>query len=422
MKSVVLMLVGSLISQCLTAQVYTEKQTRHRFAQLNIGLDLATNVGGKSHYLTGNDELNTFDFPLTHQPRLIIGGTHFWGHADFTISFPLMNSRFSKNNREIFYRSGVETAFKFYPWRIEDKTVRPYLGVALSTYEYEQDNETKTWSDGPNLQISRFPVLAGITFNHNSQLFELGVSYNYNNAEKYYLNEFQKSDVELPPIQLHLSYRYMLETTLSAEKNWESGKTQEVTQKLAEHGELNNFFLGAGFSSAFWLNESSYNHKVHPYIEKYPISSMPDFALGYYWHKPDVNFTFAYRAYKSKTGSYGVDQNVSRKSLGFEITKYLFDYHGFDPFIGPVVSYENLSFRERVKGAEHYDIEDQQFAYGVTFGWDIRPNRVQSWILRTNLRWYPELDLTVRSDQSISFDNLEFNFIQLIVFPERLLD
>ncbi|KAB1065682.1 hypothetical protein [Salibacter halophilus] len=422
MKTIILVLVGSLFCQFLTAQVYTEKQTRHRFAQLNFGADLATNVGGKSHYLTGGDQLNEFDFPLTHQPRLIIGGTHFWGHADFTISFPLLNSRFSKNDQDVYYRSGVETAFKFYPWRIENKSFRPYLGIALSTYQYEQDNKKRVWSDGPNLQVSRFPLLAGFTYNYGNQLFELGVSYNYDNTADYYLSEIERASVELSPFQLHLSYRYMLETTLSAEKSWESGKTQEVTQKLAERGDLNSFFVGAGFSSTFWLNESSYNKEAHPYIEKYPISNMPDFALGYYLHKPDLNFTLAYRGYESQTGSYGVDQNVSRNSLGLEVTKFLFDYHGFDPFIGPVVSYENLSFTERVRGVENHDIEDQKFAYGVTFGWDIRPNRIQSWILRTNLRWYPKLDLSVGSDQNISFDNLEFNFIQLIVFPERLLD
>ena len=51
----------------------------------------------------------------------------------------------------------------------------------------------------------------------------------------------------------------MLETTLSAEKNWESGRTKEVTDILAERGRLNGLYLGAGISSAFWLNESSFS-------------------------------------------------------------------------------------------------------------------------------------------------------------------
>ncbi|MEM6262948.1 MAG: hypothetical protein AAGI38_10605 [Bacteroidota bacterium] len=59
--------------------------------------------------------------------------------------------------------------------------------------------------------------------------------------------------------------------------------------------------------------------------------------------------------------------------------------------------------------------------YGLTFGWDIRPNRLQSWILRTNLRWFPNLDLEVADGQVISFDNIEFNFIQLIVYLDRMI-
>lgn len=213
----------------------------------------------------------------------------------------------------------------------------------------------------------------------------------------------------------------MLETTLSAEKNWESGRTEEVTKTLAERGKLNGFYLGAGISSAFWLKESSYNSKTRPYINKYSTSIMPDFTLGYYLHKPDLNIAVGYRGYGTSTKTYGAIQQLSRKSILLEVTKCLFDYHGFVPFIGPTVSYEKLSFKENFEGTTTIDIEGNKFGYGLTFGWDIRPNRIQSWILRTNLRWYPNLHLEVDQNSKISFDNLEFNFIQLIIFPNRII-
>ncbi|MEO1074606.1 MAG: hypothetical protein AAFX41_01430 [Bacteroidota bacterium] len=65
-------------------------------------------------------------------------------------------------------------------------------------------------------------------------------------------------------------------------------------------------------------------------------------------------------------------------------------------------------------------MEGQQVGFGLTFGWDIRPNRLQSWILRTNLRWYPTLSLPVADDGDIAFGNVEFNFIQLILYPNRI--
>lgn len=210
-------------------------------------------------------------------------------------------------------------------------------------------------------------------------------------------------------------------TTLSAEKDWESGRSKEVTDILAESGRLNGFYVGAGISSAFWLNQSSYNQSNRPYISKYDNSTMPDFTLGYYFHKPDLNVAIGYRGYGTSTNAYGAIQQLLRKSFLFEATKYLFDYHGFVPFLGPTISYENLSFMEDFEGQMIYDVEDSKLGYGLTFGWDIRPNRIQSWILRTNLRWYPSLFLEVEPNSKVSFDNLEFNFIQLIIYPNRMI-
>jgi len=33
------------------SQVYTEKQSRHRFAQLNLGVDFQSSFGSSTHYL-----------------------------------------------------------------------------------------------------------------------------------------------------------------------------------------------------------------------------------------------------------------------------------------------------------------------------------------------------------------------------------
>ena len=99
----------------------------------------------------------------------------------------------------------------------------------------------------------------------------------------------------------------------------------------------------------------------------------------------------------------------------------MFDYHGFVPFVGPALSYEKLSFVESFENTSSADVTENKISYGLTFGWDIRPNRIQSWILRTNLRWFPNLSLDVDTRSEISFDNLEFNFIQFIIYPNRLI-
>lgn len=420
-EKIITLLALLLITNLCYSQVYTEKQTRHRFAQLNLGLDFQSSFGGTTKFIDNQGNTQSLNLSNSYSPRFLIGGTHFWGHADFYIGIPLFASTFEQDNQEVTALRGVETVFKYYPLRIEHNKVRPYIGTSLAPFYFEQKNNNFQYSNGPELNHTSFPLLGGVTLNTKNHLIELGVAWNYANTQDYYISRTQLEKISTPPVYVTLSYRYMLETTLSAEKNWESGRTTEITNILAEKGRLNGLYLGGGISSAFWLKQSSYNTNVRPYIGKYSTSIMPDFTLGYYLHKPDLNFAIGYRGYAAATNTYGVIQQLNRKSFLFEATKYLFDYHGFVPFFGPTISYENLSFEENFEGQTTFDINENQFGYGLTFGWDIRPNRIQSWILRTNLRWYPNLFLELEPDSKVSFDNLEFNFIQLVIYPNRMI-
>lgn len=407
-------------AQLAYAQVYIEKQTRHRFAQLNLGLDIQSGMGGSTKYLDPLGRLQTMSLVNSYAPRLLIGGTHFWGHADFYIAIPLFSTTLKANNQEVTAFRGVETVFKYYPLRIEHNKVRLYIGTSLAPFYFEQVNSNFTYSSGPELNHTSFPLLGGFTFNSKNHLFDLGLAWNYQSEQAYYIARDQVATITTPPFYATLSYRFMLETTLSAEKDWESGRTAEVTGILAERGQLNNLYIGAGISSAIWLTPSDYNEANRPYIGRYSTSIMPDFTLGYYLHKPDLNLALGYRKYGSSTSTYGAIQQVNRTSFLFEATKYLFDFHGFVPFVGPSISYEHLSFQEDFEGQQTINAEQRKRGYGLTFGWDIRPNRIQTWILRTNLRWNPKLLLEVEPGANVAFDNLEFNFIQLIVYPGRM--
>jgi hypothetical protein len=195
---------------------------------------------------------------------------------------------------------------------------------------------------------------------------------------------------------------------------------RRLREKLAAKGRLNNFFIGAGVSSVWWLEQAAYNQEQRPYFPNPGIQTMADFTVGYYWHRPDLNVAVNYRGYQNVNQAFDIEQTARRRSVGLEVTKFLFDYHGFVPFVGPVVSYEQLSFQESLSGVPGLSEESDQLGYGVTFGWDIRPNRIQSFILRTNLRYWPNLPLQVTPENNYNFSNIEFNFIQLIVYPGRM--
>lgn len=400
-------------------QVYTERQTRHRFAQLNLGIDALAGIGGTAIYEDASGFRNELDIPAYAGPRILIGGTHFWGHADFFIGIALFQPEIEFEDQTILLGNAVETAFRFYPWRIEKHRLRPFLGVSFFPYQYEARNSLLDYGDGPELTTYCFPLLAGATFQTGKHLFELGASWNFSGGQDYFTSRAFSSEIQLPAFHVSLGYKYILDTTISAEQDWESGNTSRVTEVLASRGELNSYFIGVGLSAAFWSGKSSYNAERWPFIEQYGTSILPDLTAGYYFHHPDLNLSFNYRGYSSGTSSYGVVQELSRKSIGIEVTKFLFDYHGFVPFAGPVLSYEHLSFLEEFEGDPGKDIVQNKLGWGLTFGWDIRPNRLQGWILRTNLRWYPDLKLEVSDNREVSFGAVEFNFIQLILYPGR---
>lgn len=403
----------------LFGQVYIEKQTRHRFAQLNLGVDYQTNIGGKTTFLNSRGIQQSMDLGRLGKPRFLIGGTHFWGHADFLIAIPLSSAKFTGANQEINAQTGVETLFKYYPWKIQHNKLRPFIGISLPSFYFEQENSNLTFGDGPELNRNTISITGGFNFNHKNHLLEIGLLWDYANQQEYYISRTDIAKIASPPVYLNLSYRLMLETTVSAEKDWESGKTAEITDRLAADKKLDGFFLGTGLSSAFWLGESNYNKIARPYIEKFSPSILFDHTIGYYFHQSDINIATNFRNYATSTNTYGAYQYLKRKSIGLEVTKFLWDYHGFAPFVGPILSYENNRFLERFEGTQTFDVTKKQLSYGLTFGWDIRPNRLQSWVLRTNLRWFPNLNIDLDNETSVSFNNLEFNFIQLIVYPGR---
>lgn len=393
------------------SQPYVEGgNTRHRFAQLTLGVTSQYYSGQntKSYQLNPAGSLESIQLNDQIQTQLIIGGTHFWGHADFYVTIPVFHT--SKNG----FRSIGETAFKYYPWKIENNKIRPFLGFMTQTAAFKQ-------GDGVDQVKFNYPMISGFTFNFKKSLFELTVGYNFNNDRDYYISIQEKVNVNTPQIMASLSYKYYFETTVGAEKNWESGYTKKMTDTLAKLNRLNGFTLGIAPSASFFLKKNSpHNNKVAPYLGQHRMSKVYlEFAAGFYWHRPDMQANFTYRTVKSDLKAYGYSQSSKRNAYTLEVYKFIGDYHGFAPFIGPAISYEKI----KVNDINQIGLNDSRIYEGVkpglTFGWDIRPNRIQSWYLRTNIRWFPNLNVNMASGKIVALDQLEINFIELVIFPSK---
>ncbi len=412
MKHILLLLVFSagLFTGVAAQENQQGAQTRHRFAEMYVGADMRffPGAGTQSKIISEDGSLKNRELDDYAGNRILIGATHFWGHADFFVAIPV--ARF----KEAALSTGVETGGRYFPWKIEKGKLRPWLGISLAATSYKQGEGTKQ---------TRFtaPLSSGASFRTRNHLIEFSAAMDFGKAQRYYFSREIATTVSLHKMSVGLSYKYLFDVTLSAEKDWQSGRTQRITDTLAARNKLNGFTLAAGPSSAFYLKTSDHNTSSHPWLGQHKSAKVfPDLAIGYYWHKPDLQLSLAYRPVKSELKAYGYEQKLHRKSITLEAYKFIGDYHGFVPFVGPSVSYEHLSLHEKEAQATAYKKEKEYIRPGITFGWDIRPNRIQSMLLRTNLRWIPNLNLSMKEGKKISFDQLEFNFIQLVIFPGRM--
>lgn len=396
--------------QSAWTQLYTEGgKTRHRFAQMHLGLDFKSfPVQGKNHIQLPNGQWSESDFSGPSEVKILMGGTHFWGHADFYIGFPIV--RFGNNP----FTTGIETAARIYPWAIRKNKIRPFAGFGHLPIRFQQE-------DGARAVRQRLSFNAGISYQTGNHLLDLNAGYMTRPKLDYFYSTNFNATTQLPPFWAGISYRYLFDTTISAEENWQSGRTKIITDTLAARKRLNGWTISIGPSVAFYLNRSERMKNDFAFLDRPGTSSvLADIGVGYYWHKPDLQMNLAYRKTKGGQSAFDYSQSLKRRSLAIESYIFFADYHGFAPFAGLAAGYEWLNVLEENNGTEVASGQFRGIKPGLVFGWDIRPNRIQSFYLRTNLRWFPNLRVNMPDGGKVNLDQLEVNFIQLVVFPGRL--
>jgi len=146
---------------------------------------------------------------------------------------------------------------------------------------------------------------------------------------------------------------------------------------------------------------------------------MLELMAGYYWHQPDLQLSVLYRGMNSEIAAYGSAQQLQRRAVTLEAYHFFADYHGFVPYVGAALSYENWQSRSSFDGGPAQEGSHQSLQPGLSAGWDIRPDRLQRWYLRTSLRYFPLQRLNLPNGSSQRVDQLEVNFIQLVILPGR---
>lgn len=400
-------------------------RTQHRFAQSGFGVYTGYTPAWKTNLnQQQGSELNKLAFLPQSTTYLNISGMHFWGKVDFFINIPVFNIQSANRTSDFF--TGVETGFRYFLWKTPyTAKISPFVGASFNSLHYRYlGNTSDKLDNGADYNKVSYPLHVGFSsIVRNKHYFEFSATWLYNNKATYYFDRMTASSFRLPPFQFRLGYRFLLDTTVSAEEDALNGRTKERETRLGKAGKLNSFALAAGVSSTFFLKASP---DVAPYMGRHRGGNVfIEWGAGYYHHQLDAFLNLAYRSIDSEISAYGNSLQFRRKALSLDICKTLFDYKGFVPFAGISPGWERLevSGRDALDPVAAVQARDDQWKLGFVFGWDIRPNRLQSFTLRTNLRYFPGLSLKngETNGKQYHFDQLEINFIQAVFNLNRLL-
>jgi len=397
----------------------THGNTRFAFAQLTIGGDLRYTPRIGTSYLQSSDgTLTPHDIGGDSWGRFNISGFHFWGRFDFYVSIPLLRLTTPKigTNGTGLFDNGLESGIKYFPWKMQLVKLRPFIGISFNTMDYIQQVDEVN-----QMKLARitYPLQVGVNYaNRNGLMFDFGITYNVQNTYDYYIGKSTISAIDLPRYSAYIGVRKIIDTTIGAIRSEKNGNLARWTDELLNSGKANSISIAIGPSAPFYIN-NNFNSQYYPYLGDMKVSNtFLDYGLGYYLAKQDLHFNIAYRTYTNKMNSFDTDLEYRRRSIGIEVYKFLGDYHGFVPFLGPIISYDRNTIDVNVNNATDLSIDESGLRAGITFGWDIRPTQIESLLLRTNLRVYPGYKIDV-GGEAVKFAALEFNFIQVVFYPTR---
>lgn len=396
-------------------QNYLYKSTS--FAWTTFGGD-ALMLGGGSSSFVNNGSVQKINFNPTFIPRLSIGGIHFWGHADFYVNFPLSFLALQATPKEfktLEYQQGIETGLKIYPLALKSGRISPYIGASFRLLSFKQQLKNTSYKyGGSEWQKMIFPLHTGVSYTSKKYIWNVGLTYQTLQKINTYISPNQVAEVNFNPISFQIGVMRYIDT----DKNMRSEKS--IAQENLKHHildkekRLSSWYWGIGPSAGLQMSKSPYLKTNFPHLYANFIGGfMPDITFGRFFNKPDMNIGVSYRTLGSTLKGFDDKISVRRHSLMIEAYKNLFNWLGFVPFAGITASVENLNVK-----VNSLTFKETKPAVGFIFGWDIRVTKTGTNLLRTNLRWIPDLNLAI-NNKKMMFDHLEFNFIQWVQFIGR---
>ncbi len=388
-------------AQMAFAQAYPENYERFSFAQTYLGIGQMSFSEDIETSVLRNGELEEVSLRPNSETRLTIGALHFWGFADAYVSFPI-RSETKEGDLSISYTHGIETGFRFYPIPISLWWVSPFVGIAWNPLNYLQSDDGEK---GAEITKNRTSWNYGLVWATPIGMLEAGVQ--KINAHRlkidYYITRDQAIKVKLPEQSIWAGYKYSFETTAGAAD----------PSRIQVTG--NNLTVGIGGVFAWVQGESSYLEEERPFLHQEPISDLAlDLAVGWWWREKETQFNISYREFTNSQDAFGLKNTISQTNTSLEVYSFIFDYQGFDPYIGLSLNQVEMSYYERDEGKIVWDKKETVNKPGLITGWDIRPTMNQFFVLRTNIRYTPDLEMELEEGKKVKFYEWELDLIQVV--------
>lgn len=321
---------------------------------------------------------------------------------------------------ELIFSTGGDLSARYYPWRVEYGFIRPFLGISVNEMKVGMvDNQIGSRQE---LFINTSAV-GGFSYSKNRWQINAELMWILNNRRNFYSNSSNNYSLEIPQAYFSFGIVKYFEGTLNLEEDHKSGRVYEKEKQYRKEGKLNSFSLSFAPSGGYFLHAPSYNDPQRQSLPRHKASMIWEYGAGYLFHDSGIHIGVSYRDYTSSSESFNFEHLIRRRSIAFEVRKFLWDYHGFVPFIGPSISFEKWAVGEFADDTQLGETQrSTMVSPGIVFGWDIISSPLETWVLRTNLRYYPFQKIKDVDGKTIRVDQFEFNFIQIVVYPNRLLN
>ena len=208
-----------LISFRISAQMSKEDSVKfyeHRFAfaKMYVGLEMyGSTSSGTTSVLTGTTT-SPISFDGFRAPRIIWGATHFWGHADIFVAFPIGSNTQTPQAPLTYtnFTEDVETGFKIYPSALRPNTIRPYIGASWLPVSYRQQSQGDK-ELGFNWSKNLVPINLGVSYSSKRFVLDAGVQYLASSKFQYPLSRTVYGNLDLPNLNFSIGLKYLIETT-----------------------------------------------------------------------------------------------------------------------------------------------------------------------------------------------------------------